>query len=96
MRVRACVRARVRACVCVCVCVCVCLCVCVCVCVYDLYKCIFVATDELCKALKAPERRRAVQILMITIIHITLTVSHEGRIKARLVELVGPLSPVNC
>ena len=44
---------------------CGCVCVCVCVCVCDLYKCIFVAINELCKALRAPERQGAVQILLL-------------------------------
>ena len=42
-------------------CVCVCVCVCVCLCVCDLYQCILVAINELCKALGAPERQGAVQ-----------------------------------
>ena len=41
------------------------MCVCVYVCVSDLYKCIFVAIDELCKALRAPERRGAVICLLV-------------------------------
>ena len=39
----------------------------VCVCVCDLYKCIFVAINKLCKVLGAPERRGAVQVLIIII-----------------------------
>ena len=70
-----CERERVCVCVCVrerereresvCVCVCVCVCVFLCVCVCDLYKCILVAIDELCEALRSPERGGAVQILII-------------------------------
>ena len=77
-----CVCVYVFACVCVCVCVCMCVracvytCVCVCVCarvcvrvfVCDLYRCILVAIDKLGKSLGAPERRGAVQILIIIII----------------------------
>ena len=66
-RVRACVRAcaRARACGCGCARARARACVCVCVCVIcDLYKCVLVAVDELCKALKAPERLGVVQILI--------------------------------
>ena len=38
---------------------------CVCVCVCDLYKCTLVDTDELGRALRAPERRGTVQILIM-------------------------------
>ena len=41
---------------------------CVCVCVCDLYKCTLVDTDELGRALRAPERRGTVQILISIII----------------------------
>ena len=41
---------------------------CVCVCVCDLYKCIFVAIYELCKALRATKRQGVVQILVMMII----------------------------
>ena len=45
-------------------------CVCVCVCVWYLYKCIFVAINELCKVLRlrAPERRGTVEILILLLI----------------------------
>ena len=53
-------------------------CVCVCVCVCDLCKCILAAIDELCIALRVPERRGAVQIL-ITIIIIIITITWSTR-----------------
>ena len=66
-----------------------CVCVCVCVCVCDLYKHIFVAINELCKVLGAPEQQGAVQILIITIIIIIInlilneqTLLHLGQVKA--------------
>ena len=49
-----------------------CVCVCVCVCVWYLHKCILVTVDELCKVLRAPERRGAGQIIIIIIIIIIL------------------------
>ena len=69
MSVCVCEKERESVCVCMCerenVCMCERVCVCVCVCVCDLYKCILVAIDELCEALRAPERWGAVQILII-------------------------------
>ena len=44
-----------------------CVCVCLFVCVCDLYKCIFVAINEVWKARRAPEIRGAVEILIISI-----------------------------
>ena len=52
-------------------------------CVRDLYKCILVAIDELCKALRAPERQGAVQILIIIII-IVIKSAHENHCILRL------------
>ena len=52
--------------------------------VRDLYKCILVAIDELCKALRAPERQGAVQILIIIIIIIVIKSAHENHCILRL------------
>ena len=58
---------------------------CVCVCVCDLYKCILVATDGLCKALGASERRGTLQILIIILIIIIVINRSTLPLKSELV-----------
>ena len=43
-------------------------------CVCELYKCILVAIDELCKVLGTPERWGAVQLLMMMMILLLIVI----------------------
>ena len=53
-------------------------------CVCDLYKCILIAIDELCKVLRAPERWGAIQMLIILIIIIKSDLCTGVNLKATL------------